>query len=82
MKQYPCVKKATPKHQNITGAGSFGAPQIPQQGGVHIVPDTIASSGTLRLLCLLSAGPITGLVAGAKSIFIDDVPLEDEQRGA
>ena len=38
--------------------------------------NSIASHGTARLLALVSAGPIDGLVAGAQSIFFDDIPLQ------
>ena len=44
----------------------------------HIAPDTVRSSGSVRLLCLLSAGPIEGLVEGGASIFLDDIPVKAE----
>ena len=71
-----------------TGApASAGKEPISQQAGAEslsgaagqIVPDTIRSHSTLRLLALLSAGPIEGLVDGARSIFLDDVPLLNKE---
>lgn len=48
----------------------------------HIAPDTVRSSGSVRLLCLLSAGPIEGLVDGGASIFLDDIPVKAEDVSA
>ncbi len=39
-------------------------------------PNTLRSRATARILDLVSEGPITGLVDGAKSIYFDDVPLQ------
>ena len=52
------------------GGGDWQVPQVTE------VADSIRSSGTARLQFLLSAGPIGGLRDGAKSVFLDDVPLQ------
>ncbi|WP_190275447.1 host specificity protein J [Candidatus Puniceispirillum marinum] len=52
------------------GGGDWQVPQVTE------VADSIRSSGTARVQFLLSAGPIGGLRDGAKSIFLDDVPLQ------
>ena len=58
----------------ITGRGGKGAPSVPT---FFEAADTIRSSGRAYVLCLLSAGPVAGLVDGASSVFLDDVALTD-----
>ncbi|MGC6520489.1 MAG: phage tail protein [Candidatus Puniceispirillaceae bacterium] len=53
------------------GAGFVSPPRLIE------APNSIRSQGTARVLCLLSAGPVAGLVDGARSVFLDDVPLEN-----
>ncbi|WP_438997581.1 TipJ family phage tail tip protein, partial [Candidatus Puniceispirillum sp.] len=58
------------------GGGDWQVPQVKE------VADSIRSSGTARVQFLLSAGPIGGLRDGAKSIFLDDVPLQSTDGAA
>ena len=53
------------------GGGYLRPPQIVE------TPDSVRSRSTARVLCLLSAGPVGGLADGARSVFLDDVPLEN-----
>ena len=46
--------------------------------GGHIAADTLYSNSTLSVLDLISEGQIGGLVAGAKSVFFDDIPLQNQ----
>jgi len=66
------AKMAAGRHGSGGKSGGYISPPR-----VTEVPDSIRSRGTARLLCLLSAGPIGGLVNGSKSVFFDDVPLEN-----
>ena len=49
------------------------APYVPVES-----PNTLQSKATWRVLDLIGEGEIGGLVDGAKSIFLDDVPLQNE----
>lgn len=40
--------------------------------------DSLRSKATLSILDLLGEGPIGGLVSGAKSVFLNDTPLQNE----
>ena len=62
----------TLKLPNFAGSGGGGG------GGGDIAPNNIFSNATLCVLDLLSEGQIGGLVDGAKSIFLDNVPLQNE----
>lgn len=57
--------------QGGKGGGFISPPRLIE------APNSIRSTGTARVLCLLSAGPVAGLVDGAKSVLLDDVPLEN-----
>lgn len=46
--------------------------------GGHIAADTLFSDSTLTVLDLISEGQIGGLVDGAKSVFFDDIPLQNK----
>ena len=62
-----------PEMARIGGAGGKGDVG---RSDFYEAANTIRSEGTLRLQFLLSAGPIIlGLVDGAKSIYLDGVPL-------
>ena len=54
-------------------AGSKGG-----SSGGHIAANNLFSNANLKVLDLISEGQIGGLVDGAKSIFFDDVPLQNE----
>ena len=54
-------------------AGSKGG-----SSGGHIAANNLFSNANLKVLDLISEGQIGGLVNGAKSIFFDDVPLQNE----
>ena len=54
-------------------AGSGGG----SKGG-HIAKNSLFSNSDLRVLDLVSEGQIGGLVDGAKSIYFDDVPLQNQ----
>ncbi len=47
-------------------------------GGYSESPNTLRAKQTLRLLMLVSEGVTGGLVDGAKSIFCNDVPLQND----
>ena len=54
-------------------AGSKGS-----SSGGSIAANSLFSNATLKVLDLISEGEIGGLVNGAKSIYFDDVPLQNE----
>lgn len=54
-----------------SGGGSGGS--VPSED-----PNTLRSNTTARVLDLISAGPVRGLVDGAKSIFFDGTPMQNE----
>ncbi|NDV19992.1 host specificity protein J, partial [Pseudodesulfovibrio sp. JC047] len=65
------------KRLEITGSGGGGG----GGGGGHTpieAANDLRSKATTRGLGVLSEGEIFGLVAGAKSIYFDNTPLEDE----
>ena len=70
-KTLPETKPSGRRGSGGKSGGYISPPRITE------VPDSIRSRGTARLLCLLSAGPVGGLVDGPKSVFLDDVPLEN-----
>ena len=59
--------------QAVHGSGGKGddAPAYYRQ------PDTIRSTGTVRALCVLSAGPVFGLANGNQSLLLDGTPYAD-----
>ena len=61
------------KLSNFAGAGGGG-------GGhsQHIASNSLFSNATLKVLDLISEGQIGGLVDGVKSIYFDDVPLQNQ----
>ena len=65
----------------IRGSGGGKSGGFVRPPRVIEVPDSIRSAGAARVLCLLSAGPISGLADGAqngaRSVMLDDVPLEN-----
>ena len=58
----------------LTGAGGGGKSG---SGGYSESPNTLRAKQTLRLLALVSEGVTGGLVNGAKSIYCDDVPVQN-----
>ena len=54
------------------GKGGGGGGRVPQEAA-----DTLQSVQYAEILDLLSEGEIGGLEAGAKSVFLDDVPVEN-----
>ena len=63
----------------VRGSGGKGSASLPQ---FYEAANTIRSEGTLRVQCLLSAGPIEGLADGAKSIRLDGVPVKADDGSA
>lgn len=61
----------TVKLSNFAGAGGGGS-----KGG-KIASNTLFSGSTLKVLDLISEGQIGGLVDGAKSIYFNDIPLQN-----
>jgi len=57
----------------LTGAGGGKS----GSGGYSESPNTLRAKQTLRLLTLVSEGVTGGLVNGAKSIYCDDVPVQN-----
>lgn len=58
----------------LTGAGGG---KSGSGGGYSESPNTLRAKQTLRLLTLVSEGVTGGLVNGAKSIYCDDVPVQN-----
>lgn len=61
----------TLKLSNFAGSKGGGS------SGGHIAANSLFSNADLRVLDLISEGQIGGLVDGAKSIFFNDVPLQN-----
>lgn len=55
------------------GKGGGGASRVAKEA-----PNTLRSKSTARVIDLISEGEIGGLVDGAKSIFLDDTPLQND----
>jgi hypothetical protein len=60
----------------ISGSGKGGGKGGSSQTAVQ-VPDSLRSKAVARVIDVISEGPIKGLVNGAQSIFLDDVPLQN-----
>ncbi|MGQ7243714.1 TipJ family phage tail tip protein [Salinicola sp. V024] len=62
---------------NIVGAkggkGGGGSGRVAQED-----PNTLQSNATAKIIDLIGEGEIVGLVDGAKSIYIDDTPLQND----
>ena len=56
------------------GKGGAPPPGVPPQEA----PNTLTSIATARVIDVISEGEIVGLVDGAKSIFLDSTPLQDQ----
>lgn len=56
---------------NITGSKKGSGSKFKE------ADDTLKSTATVRTLEAISAGPIRGLVAGGKSVYLNNVPLEN-----
>jgi predicted phage tail protein len=54
------------------GKGGGGSSRVAQEA-----PNTLQSKSVLRVVELISEGEILGLVDGAKSIYLDDTPLQN-----
>ncbi|CTQ45777.1 host specificity protein J [Roseibium aggregatum] len=67
-------------HRNIIGSGGSGGGKGGSGGSRTPVEDrnTLRSRATVRAIDIISEGAIGGLVDGAKSIFFDDTPLQNE----
>jgi|GEM_PF-1210451 len=71
------VDKKLTENQSVSflrGAGGGGK----KSGKVKDDANTLRSNAIARVLALLCEGEIKGLVDGAKSIYLDDVPLHNE----
>lgn len=58
----------------IAGSGGGGKGKKPK--GAVEAPDSLRSIAVARVVDLISEGPIRGLVDGARSIYLDETPLE------
>lgn len=65
--QYPDLDLLTGRK----GKGSTG------EGGVREAPNTLRSTSKAKIIDLVSEGEIGGLVDGAKSIYLNEVPLQN-----
>ncbi|TCT42792.1 host specificity protein J [Martelella mediterranea] len=66
------------QHMRISGHGGGGkGGKSGGSGGYNEAPNTLRSKQTMRLLFLVSEGVTGGLKDGAKSIFFDDVPVQN-----
>lgn len=61
---------------NEGGAGGGGKGGGGSSGSAHEDPDTLHSKATIRIIDVISEGPVGGLVNGAQSIFFNDTPLQ------
>lgn len=59
-------------HGRKGGSSSASAPRVPVEQ-----PNTLRSKATARILDALGEGEIVGLVDGAKSIYLDNTPLQN-----
>lgn len=59
-----------------SGGGGGGGKGGGGGGGGTEAPNTLRSKAIVRIIDVLSEGPIGGLVDGAKSIFFNDTPLQ------
>lgn len=59
------------------GGGGSSEVRTPQEA-----PDSLFSDATVRIIDVLGEGPIIGLKYGAKSVFLDGIPLEDDEGNA
>lgn len=58
------------------GSGGGGKGGGGGSGGAREAPNTLRSNAVVRIIDILSEGPIGGLVNGAKSIFFNNTPLQ------
>ncbi len=56
--------------------GKFGADEQQQEAGI-VAPNSLRSKTVVRLVDLISEGPIKGLVNGLQSVFFDKVPVQN-----
>lgn len=67
----PTITSSPRTPHDISGSGGKGGGQ---ERHYYRQPDTIRSTGTVRALCVLSAGPIEGLAKGNQSLLLDGTP--------
>ncbi len=60
---------------NASGKGGGG--KASSGGGVE-APNTLESTATISIIDVISEGPITGIVGGAKGIYFNNTPLQNE----
>ncbi|WP_319520187.1 phage tail protein [uncultured Martelella sp.] len=65
------------QHMRISGQGGGKGGKGGGSGGYNEAPNTLRSKQTMRLLFLVSEGVTGGLKDGAKSIYFDDVPVQN-----
>ncbi len=58
-------------------AGSGGGGGGGSSGGMYEAPDSLLSKATVSIVDLLGEGQIGGLVAGAQSVYFNDVPVQN-----
>lgn len=63
--------------QLISGAGGGGGGKSGSSGAGVEAPNTLRSVSTIRIIDVISEGPIGGLVNGEESFYIDETPLKD-----
>ena len=73
MKQKP-IKSQTPLPSDITGAGGKSGGGYQSYQG-QSVTNSLTTSGQVKAVAVLSAGPIEGLVNGEQSVFLDGTPF-------
>jgi len=61
---------------DILIAGSGGGKSGKKSKGAVEAPDSLRSIAVARVIDLVSEGPVRGLVDGARSIYLDETPLE------
>ncbi|WP_176086673.1 phage tail protein [Martelella sp. HB161492] len=67
------------QHMRIAGRGGGGkSGKSSSSAGYSEAPNSLRSKQTMRLLFLVGEGVTGGLINGAKSIHLDDVPLQND----
>ena len=65
------------KHPLVIEGSGGGKKQKKQRPPVE-APNTLQSAATGRILDLLAYGPIEGVIGGAKGVFLDGTPIQNE----
>lgn len=59
-------------------SGSGGGSKKGGGGGASSAPDTLFSTATVRIIDMIGEGEIVGVVGGLKGIYLNDIPVQNE----